>query len=74
MVGDEDAVIEEKWATLPPISVVNMMQSDINKLAIIGGGFSGVEVAGEINDYLKSAARYHKNLRLKIVWLAFSKI
>jgi len=29
---------------------------------VIGGGFSGVEVAGELEDFLKSAARFYKNV------------
>ncbi len=29
---------------------------------IIGGGFSGVEVAGEIDDFLRSAIRFYKNV------------
>ena len=28
---------------------------------VVGGGFSGVEVAGEINDLVKDSARYYKN-------------
>ncbi len=30
--------------------------------AVIGGGFSGVEVAGEINDLLKAAGRYYPSI------------
>lgn len=29
---------------------------------VIGGGFSGVEVAGEIDDFLRSATRFYKNV------------
>ena len=29
---------------------------------VIGGGFSGVEVAGELEDFLKSATRFYKNV------------
>ncbi|TCO77864.1 NAD(P)/FAD-dependent oxidoreductase [Chromatocurvus halotolerans] len=29
---------------------------------VIGGGFSGVEIAGELEDFLKSATRYYKNV------------
>ncbi len=29
---------------------------------VIGGGFSGVEVAGELNDFLRSGRRYYPNL------------
>src|SRR5437870_5285169 len=30
---------------------------------VVGGGFSGAEVAGEINDLVRSSARYFKNFR-----------
>ena len=30
---------------------------------VVGGGYSGVEVAGEINDLVRSSARYFKNFR-----------
>ncbi len=35
----------------------------LTKFLVVGGGFSGVEVAGEINDFLKSAERYYKNVK-----------
>ena len=31
---------------------------------IVGGGFSGVEVAGEINDFIKDTYRFYKNISL----------
>jgi NADH dehydrogenase len=34
---------------------------------IVGGGFSGVEVAGEINDLVKSSARFFQNFRAEDV-------
>lgn len=30
---------------------------------VVGGGFSGVEVAGEINDLVRSSLRFYRNLR-----------
>jgi len=35
----------------------------ITSFVVIGGGFSGVEVAGEMEDFLNSAERYYKNVR-----------
>ncbi|PKM11399.1 MAG: NAD(P)/FAD-dependent oxidoreductase [Gammaproteobacteria bacterium HGW-Gammaproteobacteria-3] len=32
---------------------------------VIGGGFSGVETAGELDDFLKAAVHYYKNVRLE---------
>ncbi len=37
----------------------------LTKFIIIGGGFSGVEVAGELEDFLKSAERYYKNVKFE---------
>ena len=34
---------------------------------VVGGGYSGVEVAGEINDLVRSSARYFKNFRAEEV-------
>lgn len=34
---------------------------------IVGGGYSGVEVAGEINDLMRSSARYFRNFRAEDV-------
>ena len=35
----------------------------LTRFVIIGGGFSGVEVAGEICDFLHSAVRYYRSLK-----------
>lgn len=35
----------------------------LTKFVIIGGGFSGVEVTGELEDFLKSAQHFYKNIR-----------
>lgn len=35
----------------------------LTSFVIIGGGFSGVEVAGEMEDFLSSAERYYKNVK-----------
>lgn len=35
----------------------------LTEFIVIGGGFSGVEVAGELEDFLESAQRYYKNVR-----------
>jgi len=37
-------------------------RKQLTTFIIIGGGFSGVETAGEIDDFLKSAERYYKNV------------
>lgn len=52
--------------------MVRLEQTELNEnpetrrwlmtFAIIGGGFSGVEVAGEINDLLRSSIKYYHNL------------
>ena len=34
----------------------------LTQFVVIGGGFSGVEVAGELEDFLTSAQRYYKNV------------
>ncbi len=34
----------------------------LTTFVIIGGGFSGVEVAGEVDDFLRNAARFYKNV------------
>src|SRR5207253_7814053 len=31
--------------------------------AVVGGGFSGVEVAGEINDFVRQSARFYKHFK-----------
>jgi NADH dehydrogenase len=38
------------------------VRKHLTTFIFIGGGFSGVEVAGEIDDFLKSATRYYKNV------------
>lgn len=35
----------------------------LTSFIVIGGGFSGVEVAGELEDFLASAERYYKNVK-----------
>lgn len=35
------------------------MRERLGRFVVIGGGFSGVEVAGELADFLRSAARYY---------------
>ncbi len=35
----------------------------LTSFVVIGGGFSGVEVAGEMEDFLQSAERYYKNVK-----------
>jgi len=35
----------------------------LTSFVIIGGGFSGVEVAGEMEDFLSSAVRFYKNVK-----------
>ncbi len=52
--------------------IENLEQATIHKdpakrkflttFVVIGGGFSGVETAGELNDLLKSSERYYKNI------------
>jgi len=34
--------------------------------AVIGGGFSGVEVAGEINDLIRHSLKYYSNIELDV--------
>ncbi len=38
-------------------------RKSLTNFIIVGGGFSGVEVAGELDDFLASAQRYYKNVR-----------
>ena len=40
-------------------------RKSLTTFVVIGGGFSGVETAGELNDFLKSAERYYKNIHHK---------
>jgi NADH dehydrogenase len=39
-------------------------------VAVVGGGFSGVEVAGEIADLLRVSSRFYKNLRAADIQVA----
>lgn len=38
-------------------------RKELTTFIVIGGGFSGVEVAGEMEDFLHSAERYYKNVK-----------
>lgn len=38
-------------------------RKQLTSFIIIGGGFSGVEVAGEMEDFLHAAEKYYKNVR-----------
>ena len=40
-------------------------RAELTTFVILGGGFSGVETAGELEDFLRSAQRYYKNVRLE---------
>ena len=40
-------------------------RKELTKFVVIGGGFSGVEVAGEIRDLLNEAAKYYKNVSIE---------
>lgn len=42
-----------------------MRRKELTTFAILGGGFSGVETAGELEDFLCSAHRYYKNVDKK---------
>jgi len=37
-------------------------RKELTSFVVLGGGFSGVETAGELDDFLKSAQRYYKNV------------
>lgn len=37
----------------------------LTRFVVVGGGFSGVEVAGELADFLFSAQRYYKNVTIE---------
>jgi len=37
-------------------------RKQLTTFVVLGGGFSGVETAGELEDFLKSAERYYKNV------------
>lgn len=40
-------------------------RKELTSFAILGGGFSGVETAGELEDFLSSAQRYYKNVDIE---------
>lgn len=40
-------------------------RKELTDFVVIGGGFSGVEVAGEMVDFILSAERYYKNIERK---------
>ena len=66
-VGDalyiRNQVIERlEQATIHPDPI---RRKELTTFVVIGGGFSGVETAGELADFLKSAQRYYKNVRYK---------
>ncbi len=63
-VGDalaiRNQVVERlEQATIHPNSE---RREKLTTFAILGGGFSGVETAGELEDFLSSAQRYYKNV------------
>ena len=40
-------------------------RAELTTFVILGGGFSGVETAGELEDFLRSAQRFYKNVQLE---------
>ncbi len=38
---------------------------ELTTFVVLGGGFSGVETAGELEDFLRSAQRFYKNVELE---------
>ena len=40
-------------------------RAQLTTFVVLGGGFSGVETAGELEDFLRSAQRFYKNVELK---------
>lgn len=63
-VGDaltiRNQIIERlEQATIHPSSA---HRKQLTTFVIIGGGFSGVETAGELSDFLRAAAGYYKNV------------
>lgn len=40
-------------------------RSELTTFVVLGGGFSGVETAGELEDFLRSAQRFYKNVQLE---------
>ncbi|MEM6640719.1 MAG: FAD-dependent oxidoreductase, partial [Pseudomonadota bacterium] len=64
-VGDalhiRNRVVERlEQATIHPDSE---RRKALTRFVVIGGGFSGVEVAGELEDFLQSAQRYYKGVK-----------
>lgn len=63
-VGDalyiRNAIVERlEEATIHPDPV---RRKALTSFVVIGGGFSGVEVAGEMEDFLSAAVRFYKNV------------
>lgn len=63
-VGDalyiRNRVVERlEQATIHPDPI---RRKALTSFIVIGGGFSGVEVAGELEDFLNAAVRYYKNV------------
>ena len=66
-VGDalhiRNRVIERlEQATIHPDA---QRRKELTSFVVLGGGFSGVETAGELEDFLVSAQRYYKNVERK---------
>lgn len=66
-VGDalhiRNQIIERlEQATIHPDSE---RRKELTSFVILGGGFSGVETAGELEDFLRSAQRYYKNVDIE---------
>ena len=40
-------------------------RKELTSFVVLGGGFSGVETVGELDDFLKSAQRFYKNVERK---------
>jgi len=66
-VGDalqiRNQIIERlEQATIHPDPI---RRAELTTFVILGGGFSGVETAGELEDFLRSAQRFYKNVELE---------
>ena len=66
-VGDalliRNQIIERlEQATIHPDPV---RRAELTTFIVLGGGFSGVETAGELEDFLRSAQRFYKNVDLE---------
>lgn len=66
-VGDalriRNQVIERlEQATIHPDT---KRRAELTTFVILGGGFSGVETAGELEDFLRSAQRFYKNVDIE---------